>query len=82
MDCAHEVCHSSTVYALKNSLGEEGIHWPCHEPSDEGDSFHYEDWFTTESGRGQIEVAARVTEDIKEGTVWMTHPSPTPRGTA
>jgi formate dehydrogenase major subunit len=36
-------------------LGEEGIHWPCYEPGDEGDSFLYEDGFTTESGRGQIE---------------------------
>jgi formate dehydrogenase alpha subunit len=35
-------------------LGEEGIHWPCYEPGDEGDSFLYEDGFTTESGKGQI----------------------------
>ena len=36
-------------------LGEEGIHWPCYEPGDEGDPFLYEDGFTTESGLGQIE---------------------------
>ncbi|PSQ37207.1 formate dehydrogenase subunit alpha [Halobacteriales archaeon SW_12_69_24] len=38
-----------------DALGEEGIHWPCKEPGDEGDSFLYEDGFTTESGLGQIE---------------------------
>jgi formate dehydrogenase major subunit len=36
-------------------LGEEGIHWPCLEPGDEGDPFLYEDEFTTENGLGQIE---------------------------
>ena len=36
-------------------LGEEGIHWPCYEPGDEGDPFLYEDGFDTESGLGQIE---------------------------
>ncbi len=38
-----------------DSLGEEGIHWPCYEPGDEGDLFLYEDGFETESGLGQIE---------------------------
>jgi formate dehydrogenase major subunit len=38
-----------------DALGEEGIHWPCKEPGDEGDSFLYEDGFTTESGLGRIE---------------------------
>ncbi len=38
-----------------DALGEEGIHWPCKEPGDEGDSFLYEDGFTTESGKGHIE---------------------------
>jgi len=36
-------------------LGEEGVHWPCYEPGDEGDPFLYEDGFETESGLGQIE---------------------------
>jgi formate dehydrogenase major subunit len=36
-------------------LGEEGIHWPCLEPGDEGDPFLYEDEFTTANGLGQIE---------------------------
>ncbi|MFC6716750.1 formate dehydrogenase subunit alpha [Natrialbaceae archaeon GCM10025810] len=36
-------------------LGEEGIHWPCYEPGDEGDPFLYEDEFETESGLGHIE---------------------------
>jgi formate dehydrogenase major subunit len=35
-------------------LGEEGLHWPCHDLDDEGDPFLYEDEFTTESGKGQI----------------------------
>jgi formate dehydrogenase major subunit len=38
-----------------DALGEEGIHWPCKEPGDEGDSFLYHDGFTTDSGLGQIE---------------------------
>ncbi|MFA1611702.1 formate dehydrogenase subunit alpha [Halobellus rubicundus] len=38
-----------------DALGEEGIHWPCYEPGDEGDQFLYEDSFDTESGLGQIE---------------------------
>jgi len=37
------------------ALGEEGIHWPCYEPGDEGDQFLYEDSFDTENGLGQIE---------------------------
>jgi formate dehydrogenase major subunit len=37
------------------ALGEEGLHWPCLEPGDEGDPFLYEDEFTTESGLGHIE---------------------------
>ncbi|MDY6819928.1 MAG: molybdopterin-dependent oxidoreductase, partial [Halobacteriales archaeon] len=37
------------------ALGEEGIHWPCYEPGDEGDEFLYEDSFDTESGLGHIE---------------------------
>ena len=36
-------------------LGEEGVHWPCYEPGDEGDPFLYEDGFETDSGLGQIE---------------------------
>jgi formate dehydrogenase major subunit len=36
-------------------IGEEGIHWPCYEPGDEGADYLYSDGFTTESGRGQIE---------------------------
>jgi formate dehydrogenase major subunit len=36
-------------------LGEEGIHWPCYEPGDEGDSYLYEEEFETENGLGQIE---------------------------
>jgi formate dehydrogenase major subunit len=36
-------------------LGEEGIHWPCLEPGDEGDPYLYEEAFTTESGLGRIE---------------------------
>ncbi|MFC6864736.1 formate dehydrogenase subunit alpha [Halomicroarcula sp. GCM10025817] len=36
-------------------LGEEGIHWPCYEPGDEGDQYLYQDAFETENGRGQIE---------------------------
>ncbi|NHN57733.1 MULTISPECIES: formate dehydrogenase subunit alpha [Halorussus] len=35
-------------------LGEEGLHWPCYEPGDEGDPFLYEEEFDTESGLGQI----------------------------
>jgi formate dehydrogenase major subunit len=37
------------------ALGEEGIHWPCYEPGDEGDQFLYEESFDTENGLGQIE---------------------------
>ncbi|MDQ2051784.1 formate dehydrogenase subunit alpha [Natronolimnohabitans sp. A-GB9] len=36
-------------------LGEDGLHWPCYEPGDEGDPYLYEDEFDTESGLGQIE---------------------------
>ncbi|QLG47444.1 formate dehydrogenase subunit alpha [Natrinema halophilum] len=36
-------------------LGEEGLHWPCYEPGDEGDPFLYEAGFDTENGRGHIE---------------------------
>ncbi|MFB6092728.1 MAG: formate dehydrogenase subunit alpha [Haloquadratum sp.] len=49
-----EVCpiyHGMTY----DRLGEEGVHWPCYEPGDEGDPFLYEDSFDTESGLGQIE---------------------------
>jgi len=38
-----------------DALGEEGLHWPCYEPGDEGDQFLYEDGFDTESGLGHIE---------------------------
>jgi predicted molibdopterin-dependent oxidoreductase YjgC len=38
-----------------DALGEEGLHWPCYEPGDEGDPYLYEDSFDTESGLGQIE---------------------------
>ncbi|PSP99630.1 formate dehydrogenase subunit alpha [Halobacteriales archaeon QS_5_70_17] len=49
-----EVCpimHGMTY----DRLGEEGVHWPCYEPGDEGDSYLYEDEFETESGLGHIE---------------------------
>ncbi|RLM53850.1 formate dehydrogenase subunit alpha [Halobellus sp. Atlit-31R] len=49
-----EVCpiyHGMTY----DRLGEEGVHWPCYEPGDEGDPFLYEESFDTESGLGQIE---------------------------
>jgi len=36
-------------------LGEEGVHWPCYEPGDEGDPFLYGDSFDTENGLGKIE---------------------------
>jgi formate dehydrogenase major subunit len=36
-------------------LGEEGLHWPCLEPGDEGDPYLYEDEFTTPNGLGRIE---------------------------
>ena len=36
-------------------LGEEGIHWPCLEPGDEGDPYLYEEVFTTPNGMGHIE---------------------------
>ncbi|WP_121742108.1 formate dehydrogenase subunit alpha [Natronorubrum halophilum] len=36
-------------------LGEDGLHWPCYEPGDEGDPFLYEHEFDTESGLGHIE---------------------------
>jgi formate dehydrogenase major subunit len=36
-------------------IGEEGVHWPCYEPGDEGDLYLYEDSFDTENGLGQIE---------------------------
>ncbi|WP_265110179.1 formate dehydrogenase subunit alpha [Halosolutus halophilus] len=36
-------------------LGEEGLHWPCYEPGDEGDPYLYENEFDTESGLGHIE---------------------------
>ncbi|MFC7229904.1 formate dehydrogenase subunit alpha [Salinirubellus salinus] len=37
------------------ALGEEGIHWPCYEPGDEGDQFLYEESFDTANGLGKIE---------------------------
>ncbi len=37
------------------TLGEEGIHWPCYEPGDEGDLYLYAEEFDTESGLGHIE---------------------------
>ncbi|MFC7325540.1 formate dehydrogenase subunit alpha [Halorubrum rutilum] len=49
-----EVCpimHGMTY----DALGETGIHWPCYEEGDEGDSFLYEDEFETEDGLGRIE---------------------------
>ncbi len=49
-----EVCpimHGMTY----DALGEEGIHWPCYEEGDEGDSYLYEDSFETEDGLGRIE---------------------------
>ncbi len=41
-------------------LGEEGLHWPCYEPGDEGDPFLYEEEFDTESGLGHIEGVEHV----------------------
>jgi formate dehydrogenase major subunit len=38
-----------------DALGEDGIHWPCYEPGDEGDPYLYADGFETESGLGQLE---------------------------
>ncbi|WP_144905370.1 formate dehydrogenase subunit alpha [Halobellus captivus] len=38
-----------------DALGEEGIHWPCYEPGDQGDQYLYADGFETESGLGHIE---------------------------
>jgi formate dehydrogenase major subunit len=38
-----------------DALGEEGLHWPCYEPGDEGDPFLYEDSFDTDNGLGVIE---------------------------
>ncbi|MFC7020190.1 MULTISPECIES: formate dehydrogenase subunit alpha [Haloarcula] len=49
-----EVCpimHGMTY----DRLGEDGVHWPCYEPGDEGDQYLYEDAFETENGLGQIE---------------------------
>ncbi|TKX59373.1 formate dehydrogenase subunit alpha [Halorubrum sp. SS7] len=49
-----EVCpimHGMTY----DALGETGIHWPCYEEGDEGDSFLYEDSFETDDGLGRIE---------------------------
>jgi formate dehydrogenase major subunit len=36
-------------------LGEEGIHWPCLEPGDEGDPYLYAESFDTPTGQGHIE---------------------------
>jgi formate dehydrogenase major subunit len=49
-----EVCpiYHGMTYDL---LGEEGLHWPCYEPGDEGDDYLYAETFTTESGLGRIE---------------------------
>ncbi|WP_053948293.1 formate dehydrogenase subunit alpha [Halolamina sediminis] len=38
-----------------DALGEEGLHWPCYEPGDEGDPYLYEDSFETEDGLARIE---------------------------
>ncbi|MEF8883589.1 MAG: formate dehydrogenase subunit alpha [Haloarculaceae archaeon] len=38
-----------------DALGEEGLHWPCYEPGDEGDPFLYEESFDTDNGLGVIE---------------------------
>jgi len=49
-----EVCpiyHGMTY----DTLGTEGIQWPCYEPGDEGDQFLYENSFDTDNGLGQIE---------------------------
>ncbi|MFB6097115.1 MAG: formate dehydrogenase subunit alpha [Haloferacaceae archaeon] len=49
-----EVCpiyHGMTY----DALGEEGLHWPCLEPGDEGDQYLYADSFDTESGLGHVE---------------------------
>ncbi|TKX45271.1 MULTISPECIES: formate dehydrogenase subunit alpha [unclassified Halorubrum] len=49
-----EVCpimHGMTY----DALGETGIHWPCYEEGDEGDSFLYADSFETDDGLGRIE---------------------------
>ena len=58
-----EVCpimHGMTY----DALGETGIHWPCYEEGDEGDSYLYEDEFETGDGLGRIEGA--VHQEPKE----------------
>ena len=37
-----------------DALGEEGVHWPCYEPDDEGDPYLYAETFDTENGLGRI----------------------------
>ncbi len=37
------------------ALGEEGIHWPCYEPGDEGDRYLYAETFDTGNGLGKLE---------------------------
>ncbi|RQG97207.1 formate dehydrogenase subunit alpha [Natrarchaeobius chitinivorans] len=57
-----EVCpiyHGMTY----DTLGEEGLHWPCYEPGDEGDSYLYADEFDTESGLGHIEGVSHTPPD-------------------
>ncbi|RQH03527.1 formate dehydrogenase subunit alpha [Natrarchaeobius oligotrophus] len=49
-----EVCpiyHGMTY----DALGEEGLHWPCYEPGDEGDPYLYAETFDTDSGLAHIE---------------------------
>ncbi|MDG5759663.1 formate dehydrogenase subunit alpha [Natronococcus sp. A-GB1] len=49
-----QVCPS--YYGMTyDSLGEEGIQWPCYELGDEGDQYLYEDSFDTDNGLGKIE---------------------------
>ncbi|WP_255168044.1 formate dehydrogenase subunit alpha [Natrononativus amylolyticus] len=37
-----------------DSLGLEGIQWPCYEEGDEGDQYLYEESFDTDDGLGEI----------------------------
>jgi formate dehydrogenase major subunit len=38
-----------------DAMGEEGLHWPCYEPGDEGDQYLYAEEFGTDDGLGRIQ---------------------------
>ena len=42
-----------------DTLGREGVRWPCYEEGDEGDRYPYKGSFDTESGPGHIEGVRR-----------------------